>query len=50
MNRWVERRAGIYSEGADGHLTLRALNNISREVYTLLRNPNRQINSIPITS
>ncbi|HAI3196342.1 TPA: hemagglutinin repeat-containing protein [Escherichia coli] len=29
VNRWVDRRAGIYSEGADGHLTLRALNNIT---------------------
>ncbi|MBC6573148.1 hemagglutinin repeat-containing protein [Escherichia coli] len=29
VNRRVDRQAGIYSEGADGHLTLRALNNIT---------------------
>ncbi|EFO0819574.1 IS110 family transposase, partial [Escherichia coli] len=39
---------------AEGHTKMEAIRclkrYISREVYTLLRNQNRQINSIPITA
>ena len=48
LNKYVARRV------AEGHTKMDAIRclkrYISREVYTLLRNQNRQINSIPITA
>ncbi|BCL05684.1 hypothetical protein RVB1_43360 (plasmid) [Escherichia coli] len=52
-DKTLSRKPGAV-QVAEGHTKMEAIRclkrYISREVYTLLRNQNRQINSIPITA